>query len=113
MSLTEKRCTACQGGTPPMEADEAQRYLAEVQGWALTHEATRIGRRFKTPDFASALAFTQTVGALAEEEDHHPQITLGWGFVEVEVYTHKIGGLHQNDFILAAKINQAWDASGG
>ncbi|RLK50286.1 4a-hydroxytetrahydrobiopterin dehydratase [Alkalispirillum mobile] len=113
MSLTEKRCTACEGGVSPMDSNEARQYLAEVPGWTLTHDDTRIARRFKTQDFASALAFTQTIGALAEEEDHHPQITLGWGFVEVELYTHKIGGLHQNDFILAAKINQAWNAAGG
>ncbi|WP_421621362.1 4a-hydroxytetrahydrobiopterin dehydratase [Alkalilimnicola ehrlichii] len=109
MSLTDKVCTACQGGVEPMDEAAAQRYLAEVPGWELTHAGTRIERHFKTGDFATALGFTQTVGELAEQEDHHPQITLGWGFVQVELYTHKIGGLHENDFILAAKINQAWD----
>jgi len=105
MSLTEKTCVPCQGGIPAMPRAEAERLLSEVPGWTLTHLATRLERDFTFPDFAAALAFVDSVGALAEEEGHHPDVCFGWGKAHVVWYTHKIGGLHENDFIMAAKVN--------
>lgn len=109
MSLTEKQCTPCQGGIDPMTRDEANAYLAEVPGWELSDDATRLTRHFKTGDFAKAQAVANQAGDVAEAQDHHPEITFGYGYCKVEIYTHAIGGLHENDFIFAAKVNQAVD----
>lgn len=109
MSLTDKQCTPCRGGVEPMGAEQAKGHLAEVPGWELTHEATRIQRDFKLKDFKAALDLVNKVGELAEQENHHPEIAFGYGHVTVEIWTHKINGLHENDFILAAKINSAVD----
>lgn len=106
MSLTEKTCTPCRGGVDPMGRDEAQRYLRDVPGWELDDDGKRIRRGFKFKNFAVAQAFVNQVGELAEQEQHHPEISFGWGHAEVEIWTHAIGGLHENDFILAAKINE-------
>jgi len=105
MALTAKTCTPCRGGVPPLSRAEAERLLAEAPGWTLNADATQIERSFKFPDFAAALAFVDRVGALAEEEGHHPDITFGWGYCRVVFWTHKIKGLHENDFIMAAKVN--------
>lgn len=104
--LAAKSCTACRGGTPPMAEREAQGYLAEAPGWELRDGGKRIERRFKLKNFEQALEFVNQVGALAEAEGHHPDITFGWGYATISLHTHKIGGLHENDFIMAAKINQ-------
>lgn len=105
MALTEKTCVPCRGGIPPLTENEAAVFSREVPDWSLTHSATRIERKFKFNDFVAALAFVNKVGALAEEEGHHPDIAFGWGYADVELYTHKIKGLHENDFIMAAKID--------
>jgi len=105
MSLTAKKCTPCRGGIPPMPRADAERLLAEAPGWTLNDAATEIERTFKFPDFAAALAFVDRIGAVAEAEDHHPDICFGWGYCRVMLHTHKIKGLHENDFILAAKVN--------
>ena len=105
MSLTAKSCVPCRGGVPPLGPDEAKRYLREVPGWALGGAASRIERHFSFADFAETLAFVNRVGALAEAEGHHPDICFGWGTCNVVFYTHKIKGLHENDFIMAAKVN--------
>jgi 4a-hydroxytetrahydrobiopterin dehydratase len=104
--LAGKTCTPCRGGVPPMDQAEAERYLQEAPGWALMDEGTRIERTFKLKNFKEALALVNRIGALAEEEAHHPDITFGWGYVTVSLHTHKIKGLHENDFIMAAKINR-------
>ncbi len=109
MSLTAKTCTPCQGGIDPMSKERAEAMMSEVPGWKLADSAKRIVRNFETKDFAESLAFVNEIGRVAEEEGHHPDITFGWGYVTVEIYTHKIGGLHENDFILAAKINALRD----
>ncbi|MFO1152805.1 MAG: 4a-hydroxytetrahydrobiopterin dehydratase [Rhodospirillales bacterium] len=103
--LTGKGCTPCRGGLPPLGADEARRYLAETPDWRLDAAATRIERHVRFADFGQALAFVNQVGALAEAEGHHPDICFGWGYCTLVLYTHKINGLHENDFILAAKID--------
>ncbi len=104
--LAGKTCTACRGDEPPMDPATAQRMMKHVPSWSLTEGGHRLERTFKFPDFKAALGFVNKVGALAEEEGHHPDITFGWGYVTVLLYTHKIKGLHQNDFILAAKIDR-------
>ena len=106
MTLTQKTCVPCKGGVPPLTRDEAAGYTAQVPGWQLSDNADRIEARFDFPDFKSAIAFVQKVGDLAEAEGHHPDITFGWGYASFVFYTHKIKGLHENDFIMAAKVNQ-------
>jgi 4a-hydroxytetrahydrobiopterin dehydratase len=106
MELAAKTCVPCRGGIPPMPREDAETLLADTPGWTLNAEATQIERTFKFGDFAQALAFVQRVAALAEAEGHHPDITFGWGYCRVVFYTHKIKGLHENDFIMAAKVNE-------
>ncbi len=103
--LAGKTCTPCRGGIPPMSFDDARRYLEQTPGWSLDPDGTRIERDFRFPNFAEALKFVDRVGALAEAEGHHPDIRFGWGYCTIELYTHKISGLHENDFIMATKIN--------
>jgi 4a-hydroxytetrahydrobiopterin dehydratase len=105
MSLSGKQCVPCRGGIPPLSRADAERLLAETPGWTLDDGATRIERAFKFQDFVGALAFVNRVAALAEAEDHHPDIAFGWGYCRVTFQTHKIKGLHENDFIMAAKVN--------
>ena len=105
-SLTSKTCTPCRGGVPPLTRDEAEEMHAETPAWSLTDGATKIERNFRFPDFAGAMAFVQRIGELAEGEGHHPDLCFGWGYCRVVLYTHKLTGLHPNDFILAAKIDQ-------
>ncbi len=105
MDLTAKTCVPCRGGIPPLTAAEADSYLAEAPGWAVDGSATRIERRFDFANFVEALEFVNKLGALAEDEGHHPDISFGWGYCSVVFYTHKIKGLHENDFIMAAKVN--------
>lgn len=103
--LTAKVCVPCQGGIDPLEAAQAESYLANIPGWELLEGATRLRRSLTFDDFQAALDFVQQVGGIAEQEGHHPDIEFGWGYANILVYTHKINGLHENDFILAAKIN--------
>jgi 4a-hydroxytetrahydrobiopterin dehydratase len=105
MNLSEKACVPCQGGIPPLDVEEAERLLAQTPGWSLIQDNTRLEKRFTFNNFSSALAFVNRVGEIAEEEGHHPDISLGWGYANVVYFTHKIGGLHENDFVMAAKTN--------
>ncbi len=105
MSLAEQTCVPCQGGVKPMSQDQAEAMLAQVPEWRLSEDAKKIHRRFKRKDFMDAVAFVNRVAEVAEAQDHHPDIVLGYGYAEVWISTHKIDGLHENDFILAAKID--------
>ena len=105
MELAAKKCVPCRGGIPPLPRSDAEELLRDVPGWTLDEHATQIERSFRFKDFAGALAFVNRVGALAEAEDHHPDITFGWGYCRIVFQTHKIKGLHENDFIMAAKVN--------
>lgn len=106
--LAEQTCVPCRGGVPPMEADEAERLLARLDdGWAVV-ETHHLERTFQFPDFAEALAFTNVIGDIAEAQGHHPDIHLSWGRVGVEIWTHKIDGLTESDFVLAAKFDRAF-----
>ena len=104
--LTAKICEPCRGGIPPLSQEDAENFLDQTEGWTLEGDAHHLFRRFEFSDFAHALPFVNKVGALAEQEGHHPDITFGWGYVEITIFSHEIDGLHENDFILAAKINQ-------
>ncbi|MBI2611481.1 4a-hydroxytetrahydrobiopterin dehydratase [Candidatus Gottesmanbacteria bacterium] len=102
--IAQKTCVPCQGGIPPMKQEEIKKHMPEVPSWEL--EEGKLVRRFKFKDFKEAIAFINRVADLAEQEQHHPNINLwGWNKVKITYYTHKINGLHQNDFIMAAKIN--------
>lgn len=103
--LENETCEPCRGGVPPLNAPEAQALLPDVPGWVLDNDAKKLKKHFSFDNFQSALDFTVKLGALAEKHWHHPDITLGWGYCDVTFYTHKINGLHKNDFILAAKTN--------
>src|SRR6266568_2000972 len=105
-SLTEKHCVPCRGGVPPLKGAELQAYLDQLPGWTAVDEH-HITKTFQFPDFQQALDFVNRAGAVAEAEGHHPDILLAWGKVEVTTYTHKIDGLTESDFILAAKIDRA------
>ncbi len=105
-ALSEKTCSACRGGVPSLDPDEAGKLLAEVPEWQLNDNATLLSREFRFDNFRQAMTFAGQVGELAEEQGHHPVITFGWGFCRIETQTRKIHGLHENDFILAAKIDQ-------
>jgi len=102
--LSEKKCVPCRGGTPPLGAERIAELGAEVPGWAVA-EAKRLRRTFRTKDFATALELVNRIGAIAEEQGHHPDLALSWGKVGVEIRTHKIDGLTESDFILAARID--------
>jgi 4a-hydroxytetrahydrobiopterin dehydratase len=106
MGLSEKTCVPCRGGVPPLSADQIRPLSAEVTDWHVVNNH-HIERDFRFPDFKTALDFTNKVGAVAEEQGHHPDIFLAWGKVQVKIWTHKIDGLTESDFILAAKIDKA------
>ncbi|WP_439684345.1 Putative pterin-4-alpha-carbinolamine dehydratase [Cupriavidus oxalaticus] len=104
--LSSQSCTPCRGGVPPLTPDEAEALLPQAPGWDLVDGATRLERRFAFSNFAEALAFVDRVGQLAEEQGHHPEISLGWGFATVSWRTKKIKGLHRNDFIMAVRTGE-------
>ena len=110
-TLAEKICTPCRGGIPPLTRDEAQHFQVQAPNWELGDNAHRIERTFRFRNFREALAFVQEVGELAETEGHHPDVSFGWGYAIVSLSTKKIKGLHENDFIMASKINRALDRS--
>ena len=106
--LTGMKCVACQRGGPKVTAEERREFHAQVPDWAILErdEIPQLERTFKIPTFAGALLFTNAVAALAEEEGHHPALLTEWGRVTVTWWTHKIRGLHRNDFIMAAKTDR-------
>lgn len=105
MSLSEKHCVPCKGGVPPLAGPELDRLKKELPTWQVV-DSHHLLKRFTFPDFRTALDFVNKAGAIAEEEGHHPDLLLSWGKVEVKIWTHKIDGLTESDFILAAKIER-------
>ncbi|HEY3762663.1 MAG TPA: 4a-hydroxytetrahydrobiopterin dehydratase [Verrucomicrobiae bacterium] len=104
--LAKKECKACDGGTPALKGESLQQFKNQLDGgWQLVGEQ-RLERQFKFPDFRHALEFTNQVGEIAEEQGHHPDIFLTYGEVRLQIWTHKINGLTESDFILAAKITE-------
>lgn len=106
--LTSKTCVPCQAGATPLNQQEIAEKMPQIDpSWSVA-DGKVLERRFTFKDFAEALAFVNKVGALAEKEGHHPDISLRWGEVIIRQMTHKINGLHENDFIMAAKIDPLW-----
>jgi 4a-hydroxytetrahydrobiopterin dehydratase len=103
--LASKTCTPCKGGVPPLAGKELEALAKQVPQWELIN-GHHIVRTFTFPDFRQALAFVNKVGEIAEQQGHHPDILLSWGKVEITTWTHKIDGLTESDFILAAKIDK-------
>ena len=103
--LADLKCVPCRGGVPPLKGAELDALKKQVPGWDVVNEH-HINKAFSFPDFQSALDFVNRVGAIAEEQGHHPDIFLAWGKVEITIWTHKIDGLTESDFILAAKIDR-------
>jgi 4a-hydroxytetrahydrobiopterin dehydratase len=103
--LAEKTCIPCRGGVPPLSAEEIRPLEAQVRQWKVVNHH-HLQREFKFPDFKTALDFVDKVGAVAETQGHHPDILLAWGKVGITIWTHKIEGLTESDFILAAKIDR-------
>ena len=109
-ALAAKHCVPCRAGTPKLAGPELEALAQQLPDWKVV-DGHHIERAFKFPDFVTALAFVNRIGAVAESEGHHPDLTLGWGRVGVITYTHSIGGLSEGDFILAAKIDALLDAA--
>jgi 4a-hydroxytetrahydrobiopterin dehydratase len=105
--LASQTCVPCRGGVPPMKGEDLQRILQLVPQWKAVNEH-HISRTFTFPDFKQALDFVNRVGETAEHQGHHPDILLTWGKAEITLWTHKIDGLTQSDFIMAAKIDQLY-----
>jgi 4a-hydroxytetrahydrobiopterin dehydratase len=103
--LASKTCVPCRGGTPPLKGEELDDLRRQVPEWEVVEEH-HLRRRFRFKNFREALGFVNRVGELAEEQGHHPDVRFGWGYAEVTIFTHKIDGLTESDFILAAKINE-------
>ena len=104
--LADKTCTPCRGGVPPLEGEELDRLAAELGGGWRVVDGHHLEKEYRFPDFRQALEFTNRIGELAEEVNHHPNIFLTWGRVKVELWTHKIDGLNEADFVWAAKADR-------
>ena len=102
--LANRTCVPCRGGVPPLRGQELESLHSQVPGWRVNEEH-HITKAFTFPDFRQALDFVNRVGEVAEEQGHHPDIVLSWGKVEIKLWTHKIDGLTESDFIMAAKID--------
>lgn len=103
--LAAKSCVPCAGGVPPLAGDELDAFAAQLPDWSVVG-GHHLEREFGFPNFVQALAFTNKVGDLAELEGHHPDIYLAWGRVAIKIWTHKVDGLTESDFVLAAKIDR-------
>lgn len=110
--LEERACVPCRGGVPPLTQEVAGRLLRQLRGEWEINAAGHLAARYCVANFADAMAFANAVAQIAEAERHHPDLTVRWGECEVEIWTHKIDGLTESDFVLAAKIERAWARSG-
>lgn len=109
MALSEKTCVPCRGGVPPLEPAARDALLKELDGWTLNAEG-HLEKTYAFDDFRKPFEFLKRVGEMAEEQGHHPDLTLAWGKLTIEVWTHKIDGLVESDFIFAAKADLLRDA---
>jgi len=107
-TLASKTCVPCRGGTPALKGAELHTFSHQLPNWEVINEH-HIVRTFTFPDFKEALAFVNRIGEVAEEQGHHPDILLTWGKVGITLWTHKIDGLTESDFVMAAKIDQLYD----
>lgn len=106
MDLTQKKCVVCEGDAKPMTPMEAEAMSKHVQGWIVARGATKLSKEFKFQNYVEAMEFANKITPIAESEGHHPELTIGWGRVGIDLTTHAIKGLSENDFILAAKIDK-------
>ena len=107
--LSKKKCVACEGNIPPFDKSEIHKYLKKVDGWDVksdTDENFYLIKEFKFKNFKKSQKFVNYVSNIAEEENHHPDISFGWGYCKIKIFTHAIKGLAESDFILAAKIDK-------
>lgn len=112
-ALAKRDCKPCKAGTPPLAGEALEKLAAALgRGWEL-RDGKRLEKRFAFKDFRQALDFTNRIGAVAEAQEHHPDIGLSWGKVEVSLWTHSVGGLSENDFILAAKLENLTPSAAG
>ena len=109
--LASRQCIPCRGGVPPLQGEHLAALSAQLPAWSVI-EAHHIEKTFAFPNFKSALAFVNRIGEICEQQGHHPDICFGWGKVKVTFYTHKIAGLTESDFIMAAKIDQLYFPGG-
>ena len=105
-SLADKKCVPCRGGVPPLAGEALEKLAAQVPDWKVL-DGRRLTKTFPFPDFQQGLDFVNRIGAVAEAEGHHPDLGLTWGRVDIVLYTHKIDGLTESDFVMAAKIDRA------
>ena len=103
--LADRQCVPCKGGVPPLEGEALGKLSAQLPDWKVI-DGRRLNKTYLFPDFQKALDFVNRAGAVAEAEGHHPDLHIHWNQVRVELWTHKIHGLHENDFIMAAKVDQ-------
>jgi 4a-hydroxytetrahydrobiopterin dehydratase len=103
--LAERQCVPCRGGVPPLPGAEIEELLKQLNGWQVVNEH-HLRKTFSFGDFRASLQFVNRIGELAEEQGHHPDICFGWGSAEITIWTHKIDGLTESDFVLAAKIDR-------
>jgi 4a-hydroxytetrahydrobiopterin dehydratase len=104
--LAKKKCIPCEGNVPPLSQGEAMEFLKQLDDWSLIDAAHLLAKSFRFKDFAHTMGFVNKVAAIAEEEGHHPDLTVSYDNVTIELMTHAIGGLSENDFIVAAKIDE-------
>jgi 4a-hydroxytetrahydrobiopterin dehydratase len=104
--LASRSCVPCRKGAPALTETEARGLASEVPAWTLAEDAKTLERRFEFEDFAAAMRFVNRVAEVAEAQQHHPDIAIHWNKVELTLWTHSIGGLHENDFVVAAKIDE-------
>ncbi|MBD1134419.1 4a-hydroxytetrahydrobiopterin dehydratase [Pelagibacterales bacterium SAG-MED48] len=108
-SLKDKKCVPCEGGVIPFDISEIHKYQKKVDGWDISQDIKEkffLNKRFNFNNFIESQEFINKVGKISEDEGHHPDISFGWGYAEIKITTHAIEGLSENDFILAAKIDQ-------
>ncbi len=107
--LADKKCIPCEGGIPAFDIKEIHKYLKKVDGWDVKEDETKnyyLSKEFKFQNFLESQNFVNKVGEIAENEGHHPDIAFGWGYAKVKIFTHAIKGLHESDFVLAAKVDK-------
>ena len=106
-ALVDRQCVPCRGGVPPLQGEALRKFSAELPDWKVIEEH-HLAKSFAFPDFRRALDFVNRVGEVAEQQGHHPDLMLSWGKVDVVIFTHKIRGLTESDFILGAKIDRVY-----
>ena len=107
--LADKKCIPCEGGIPSFDLTEIHKYLKKVDGWDVKTDDTKtyyLIKNFKFKNFLDSQNFVNKVGAISEQEGHHPDIWFGWGYAKIKIFTYAINGLHESDFVLAAKIDK-------